>query len=87
MITFDEARQVVANSSSVIRFFGPGYTVADYGWENTDVFVVAVAGANGPIFDAPDLLVDKQTGELQEIFGMLGRDPAPNLVPIGDVPD
>jgi len=87
VITFDDARQVVADSASVREFFGDGFTVATHGWQNSDVFLIAVETSDGePVFDAPELLVDKRTGELREIFGLLGRDPAPNLVPIGDAP-
>ena len=39
---------------------GP-FTVADYGWENDDVFmIIALPDSGMPVFDAPDLLVDKQ---------------------------
>jgi hypothetical protein len=39
---------------------GP-FTVADYGWENDDVFmIVALPDSGMPAFDAPDLLVHKQ---------------------------
>ncbi|CAN5146712.1 hypothetical protein BH11ACT6_BH11ACT6_34850 [soil metagenome] len=87
MITFEDARRVVEQSSSVRDFYPDGFAVAAYGWENAEVFVLAVTTDDGPAFDAPDLLVDKQTGELREAYGLFGEDPAPDLVPIGDVPE
>ncbi len=65
-----------------------GRPAAAYGWENDDVFLIAFDyGDEGPPFDEPDRLVDKRTGVLREVFGMLGNDPAPNLRPIGNPPD
>lgn len=88
MITFDDARTVVASAPSVRSRFGAALQVADYGWENDDVYVVAVTAADGePVFDAPDLLVDKRSGELREVFGMMGSAPAPGLLPIGEPPE
>ena len=86
MITFDDARAVAAASPSVQQMFG-NVIVADYGWQNDDVFLVVAENADGlPVFDAPSLLVDKQSGELTEIYGLLGNDPVPDLVPVGTPP-
>ena len=80
MTTFDEARALVTAAT--------GQPTADYGWENDDVFVIAIDyGDDTPPFDEPDRLVDKVTGELREVYGLLGDDPAPNLRPIGDPPE
>jgi hypothetical protein len=84
VITFDDARAIVAASTDVRSMYPDEFEVVEYGWENDDVFVVAVRPV---VFDAPDLLVDKQTGELRRVFGLLGRDPAPGLRPIGSAPD
>ncbi|AQT81972.1 hypothetical protein B1R94_26000 [Mycolicibacterium litorale] len=100
-ITFEAARDIVASSAGVRAMYPrDDFEVADYGWENAEVYVIVagthvdVHGIDDPAtdferltFDAPARLVDKTTGELREIFGLLGRDPAPDLVPIGDVPD
>lgn len=89
MITFEDARNTVASHPSVREFFGAQFAVADYGWQNDDAYLMAIVVPedSGAVFDAPDLLVDKRTGELRQVFGMLGDDPVPNLVPIGDPPD
>lgn len=88
MITFADARKVVAAAPAVREFFGEGFTVDEYGWQNDDVFLMSIDTADGVApFDAPALLVDKRTGELREVFGLLGREPAPGLRPIGDPPD
>lgn len=80
MITFDEARATVAATT--------GLATAEYGWENDDVFVVAIDwGAELPGFDEPDHLVDKTTGAYRKVVGALGMDPAPNLTPIGAPPE
>lgn len=86
--TFDDARAVVAASEDVRELFGDGFIVANYGWENDDEYLVAVTPADGqPLLDAPDLLVDKTTRTLKQVFGMLGRDPVPNLRPIHNTPE
>ena len=62
--------------------------VADYGWQTDDVYEVAVIAASGlePI-DAPALIVDKNTGELREVYGLLGEDAVPDLTPVGTPPE
>lgn len=80
MITFDKARGIVATAT--------GHKVAEYGWQNDKVFVIALDYGDGlPPFDEPDRLVDKATGKLTEVYAMLGGDPAPALRPIGDPPE
>jgi hypothetical protein len=80
MTTFDEARAKLAAAT--------GNPVAEHGWENDETYVMAIDhGENLPPFDQPDYLVDKATGELTEVFGMLGHDPVPHMRPIGTVPD
>ncbi|WNM74099.1 hypothetical protein SEA_NERGAL_8 [Mycobacterium Phage Nergal] len=97
MLTFDDARQVVATSTAVRAMYPPDdFEVAEYGWENRDVYVI-VAGTHMDVtgegevdsltMDAPARLVDKSTGELREVHGLMGRDPAPDLQPIGPVPE
>jgi hypothetical protein len=39
------------------------------------------------MFDAPALLVDKRTGKLREVYGLVGDEPAPGLVPLGSPPE
>jgi hypothetical protein len=95
-ITFDEARDIVA-ASKVVREQYPDddFVVAEYGWENRELFVV-IAGTRYDVtgegdldtltMDAPARTVSKATGELREIFGLIGRDPAPGLREIGNWP-
>lgn len=88
MITFDDARATVGDSPDVREFFGDGFIVADYGWQNDEEYLLAVKPPGGVTpFDAPDLLVSKTTGNLRQVFGMLGRDPVPGLTPIGNPPE
>jgi hypothetical protein len=61
--------------------------VAEHGWENDDVFVMAFDFGDAIPLGDPEILVDKLTGAVFEIAGLLGADPAPNLRPIRDVPD
>ena len=87
-ITFDGARAIAATSKAV-REYWSDYTVLDWGWENDDVYVLAYDPVDPAVvlFDAPALLVDKRTGKLREVYGLLGDDPAPGLTPIGNPPD
>ena len=87
-VTFDDARGIGATSKSVRDYFGD-YTVADYGWENGDVYLLAYEPTDPAVvhFDAPALLVDKRTGKLTEVHGLLGHDPIPGLVPVGSPPE
>lgn len=79
-VTFEQAQETVANAT--------GHSPADYGWQNDDVFVVALKYDDDmPPFNEPDYLVDKQTGEFREVTGLLGQPPAPNLRPIGNPPE
>ena len=51
------------------------------------MYLVAIDyGDDLPPFGAPDRLVEKRSGELREVYGMLRRDPVPNLRPIGNPP-
>ena len=87
-ITFDDARAVAATSKSVRDYFGD-YTVLDWGWENDDVYVLAYESTDPEalLFDAPTLLVDKRTGKLTEVYGLVGADPVPDLTPVGPNPN
>lgn len=88
MITFDAARSAVQSDASVREFFGDGFTVDEFGWQNDDVFLMSVDAADGvAMFDAPVVLVDKATGAVVQKTGLLGVPPAPDLQPIGDVPE
>jgi hypothetical protein len=52
------------------------------------VIVIDALAADGrEMFDAPHALVDKQTGALTLHYELLGRLPASDLVPVGDVPE
>lgn len=79
-VTFEQARETVAQAM--------GRQPADYGWQNADVFLMAFDyGDEDPPMNEPDVLVDKATGAIREVFGLLGRPPAPNLRPIGNPPE
>ena len=83
MITFEDARAVVQAAESVKAVWGPYVTTADYGWQNADVYqVVAYIPDEPDVFDAPALFVDKNTGVLREVYGLLGESPFPDLVPV-----
>lgn len=87
-VTFDEARAAVQADTAVRAFFGDGFTVADYGWHNDDVYLMAVDAADGvALFDAPAILVNKATGTVTPQAGLLGRPPAEDLAPFGDPPE
>lgn len=96
MITFDQAREIVAQAKVVRDQYPPDdFVVAEWGWENRQLFVVVagtkydVTGEGDPgtlTMDAPARVVDKKTGELRELFGLIGRDPAPNLREVGNWP-
>jgi hypothetical protein len=77
--TFDDARAMVTHTT--------GLATHGYGWENDDVYVVAVDYGDDIPFDAPDYLVDKQTGELRVMYGLLGHEPAEDLRVIGTPPE
>ena len=51
------------------------------------MFVMAFDFGDAIPLGDPEILVDKLTGAVFEIAGLLGADPAPNLRPIRDVPD
>ena len=49
------------------------------------MFVIAAHPDSGlAVIDGPELLVDKRTGKLTEVYGLVGRQRAPGLVPIGN---
>jgi hypothetical protein len=79
-VTFEQARETVAKAT--------GRQPADYGWQNDQVFVVAFDyGDEMPPLDEPDYLVDKTSGQMREVTGLLGLPPAPDLRPIGNPPE
>ncbi|KAB7755222.1 hypothetical protein [Mycolicibacterium mucogenicum] len=88
MITFEQARSTVAADAAVREFFGDGFTVDEFGWQNDDVYLMSVDAADGvALFDTPAILVDKTTGMVIQKTGLLGIPSAPDLQPIGDVPE
>lgn len=80
MISFEDARRIVGIET--------GEPIAPWGWENDEVFVLAIDYTDGdmPIGEA-EPLVDKRTGTLRWVSGMMGEPPAPGLRPIGKPPD
>lgn len=87
MISFEEARALVAASQVVRDVCGPGnhFEVRDFGWQNDDVYQVAIRPERD-VFDGPSILVDKRTGEVRTVYGTLGRPPVPGLMLIGALP-
>jgi len=80
MITVDQVRRAVSADSSVREFFGDEFTVANYAWENNDIYLMSVEAADGvALFDAPVILVEKSTGAVILRTGLLGRPPAADL--------
>ena len=63
--------------------WGDDFIVADYGRQNEDVYEVVALAASGlaPI-DAPALIVDKRTGQLREVYGLVGEDALPDMTPV-----
>lgn len=88
MISFAEARSIVAASPEVAEFYGDGFTVRQYGWQNDAMIVVDALAADGcEMFDAPHASVSKATGQLTLHYGLLGNLPADDMTPIGDAPE
>ena len=87
-ITFDDARAIAATSKSVRDYWGD-YRILDWGWENDQEFVLVYDLIDPEVvpFDIPALLVDKRTGKLREVYGLVGNPPAPNLTPVGHNPN
>lgn len=78
-VTFDEARRLAGEAT--------GFDPAPYGWENDDVYrVTFLWGDGGPPYDNPATLVDKATGQVRRIAGLMGHEPAVGLRPIGPWP-
>ena len=77
VLTFDRARRVVQVNDKHRPVDGAGrpYPVADWGWENDEVFVVPFDyGDDIPAVDEPARLVDKHSGKL--IFCPAGETPS-----------
>ena len=86
-IAFDDARAIVAAAKSVRQMWGD-FTVADYGWENDHVFMIIALPDSGMRYSTrPICWSTSETGKLTEIYGTLGHDPVPGLVPIGSPPE
>lgn len=95
MITFDEAQTIV--EQAIRNQYPPDdFVVADFGYENDEVYVVIagtvfdVTGVGDPgtmTVNSPARLVNKETGELTQIFVTLDNEPAENLREIGNWPE
>lgn len=85
-ITFAIARELAALDARVRKYFGPDATIAEYGWQNNNLYEVAVITPGGPLMDAPAVLVDKATGAVDLKFGLLGKPPASDMTAIGNPP-
>lgn len=75
MLSFDEARAIVASSQ--------GWDPAPWGWENDEVFVMEYEHSDDRVpVDEPDLLIDKRTGELRWVENLADEPAAQNLRPV-----
>ena len=86
MLTFEQARRVVQlnDKHRPVDADGRPYPVADWGWENDEVFVVPFDYEGDiPPRDEPVRLVDKRSGGL--IFRSARETPS-GLSPVGHPP-
>lgn len=98
MTTFEQAKEAVrkVREAEWEDNDTPGdYMVADYGWEDSEAFLI-VDGAReyledeDPDFmemDAPAMFVDKATGIVLEAVYLDSMDRIDDMTPIGDVPE
>ncbi len=97
-VTFDDAR-LIADRECRDRFTemlaGRGtFHVADWGFEDDDSFSMIVGAWEAivdgddsyQVFDAPRVLVDKNTGELSEVNYLMNRARLREMTPVGPVP-
>lgn len=82
MITFEQARQIVADNRAGSFPPGADFQVATWGWENEDKYLI-VSGAYASVYpprneedekyitpeNGPVVTVDKSTGEYEEHWG------------------
>lgn len=96
MISFEAARQIVADSVQVRRLYPVNdFEVGDYGWENDTEYRV-VAGTHKDVtgegsfdqltLDAPVVFVAKATGAIRLWYGHRLENPMAGMTPIGTAP-
>lgn len=81
MITFEEARQIVAEKRGALFSEAANFQVRETGWETTDRWIVRYI--SDAIDNMPWTSVDKETGEYFEDPGPSGFDPFPDKTPVG----
>jgi hypothetical protein len=91
VITFEQARQIVAASPTMLELHPPGtFRVERYGWENSRDFLMAV-DAERKFIPGDHILVSKRTGKLRLVpvpgLPWLFDEPTDGMTPIGDVPE
>lgn len=80
MISFEEARQIIAENRRERGGMGPGFEVNDWGWETPERWII---GYQSEATDSrPFTSVDKTTGEYFE-DPSTGEDPFPDATPVG----
>lgn len=85
-MNFEQARRVIQinDKHRPVDIDGRPYPVAEWGWENDEVFVVPFDyGEHTPPLDEPARLVDKRSGELT--FRSALQTP-PGLHPVNNPP-
>ena len=79
-ISFEQARHIAAAAT--------GQTIALWGWENADVFVLSVVYPEGGVPKGEETpVVDRRTGKLRWEFSPRGEPVVAGLRPIGTAAD
>lgn len=80
MITFEQAREIVAENRGARLDGDPTFVVLEQGWETADRWIVRYRSE--AIDSRPWTSVDKETGEYFE-DPSVGEDPFPEKTPVG----
>lgn len=82
MITFEQARQIVAETRGALYDERANFSVEDWGWETPERWIVEYYSE--AIDNHPVISVDKVTGECFSDPGVPGdNDPFPEKTPVG----
>ena len=96
-VSFDDARRIAY--ADMLRYWRPEedglLMVAEYGWEDDTHWSVVVGAYEYLVeddsdycrFDAPALLVDKQTGDITRLVVIESFDRFDKMRPVGKHPD
>ena len=92
MISFAQARQIVAGSERVRKAHGrpAGFAVAEFGWESPTRYMMCIErGPNDDLMLGVGVtFVDKRTGEIsiEGWFPPIDGSPSAGMTPIGPIP-